>query len=656
MQGVVRDLVTGETLGGVSVYVCGVSVFTDAAGRFGADVPPGECLVRAASAELVAADVVLTVVAGGIADVTVWCSPAETVVATYGDVPGRLDAEEVKDVPGMLGDPVRALSVAPGLTRTPLELGWLLVRGGEFDHVSTFVDGVRVPTIRHLGGYASVLHPALVRDVRLDPAPSPPRYGDALAGMAEVRLRKVGDVASASVGANVVFANAAVEVPIGDDAGFFVAGRRSYLDVVLGEFVGEDAGAAAPRFWDGLMRADYRDTSLTALVVADTLVTPTATGEALLVVRQSGQSFHVATEVAAIRVDPWFSRQLREVESDVDHEKLYDLSSGLRVEGGTETVTAGFDAVASETQLETVDAELQAIRGGIAPYMSAAWGAPASFSLGLRLDDLLTEDQPFRWGLSPSAGLSVPVAGPLSFRSELGRSHRAPRITVVMLPESATLPLEQSDAVSSGFVVESNRVTASVDGVIRTWDFTAGVEPDGSAGASTGSAVAVESEMSVVLGPLDLHSIVSLTSSARWEDPSEPWVRQPYDQPVRVDVLAVWHAPWRLILSGRFRFSTGTPYPSGLDPKEQVYTDVFNGETFPLPAGQRLPNWYGIDVQVRRGFVFRHGTFDAYVALQNLTNHRVPEPGITGFGEPEASYGLGLPILPIVGFDVRVVP
>ncbi len=71
VQGVVRDLVTGETLGGVSVYVCGVSVFTGAAGRFGADVPPGECLVRAASAELVAADVVLTVVAGGIADVTV---------------------------------------------------------------------------------------------------------------------------------------------------------------------------------------------------------------------------------------------------------------------------------------------------------------------------------------------------------------------------------------------------------------------------------------------------------------------------------------------------------------------------------------------------------------------------------------------------------
>jgi hypothetical protein len=73
-----------------------------------------------------------------------------------------ITAREVRATPGTMGDPIRAIQNLPGVVRTPLDAGWLLVRGGDPEDTGLLIDGVRVPLIYHLGGYTSVLHPMLV--------------------------------------------------------------------------------------------------------------------------------------------------------------------------------------------------------------------------------------------------------------------------------------------------------------------------------------------------------------------------------------------------------------------------------------------------------------------------------------------------------------
>lgn len=648
----VRELVSGDPIVDVDVVGCDAQWRTDADGRFGGPVVGAPCVVRLASADWQAGEVALDLVAGARVELALWAVPAESVVAVYGDTPARLDADEVAAVPGALGDPIRALSVAPGLTRTPLELGWLLVRGGAYDHVSTFVDGVRVPTIRHLGGYASVLHPSLVGDVRLDLAPADARYGEALAGMAEVTLAEPPDDASAAIGANVVFAGAAVAVPFSGGA-LRVAGRRSYFDVVL-DAVGQD-GAAAPRFWDGALRLDVGDSSLTALAVHDALETPTADGDDVTVTLDSFTSWG-AGEVGPLRVVPSYALRAHSVDSSTDHEVLLEHTVGLRTELSWERLTTGVDAWAATTQLETIDFETEAWRGSAAPYVQAGFGQRVGFDLGLRMDNLFLDGQDARFGLSPQAASRVPLSRVLTWRSELGRSRRGPRTTVVLLPENATQPLEVSDAASTGLLWQVSRVAWSVDGVVRRWDHVAGIELDGSAGTSVGAAAAVETAVDVDLGAVDVGVVGSYTTTLVTEDPDEAPDEPLFDQPLRLDALVVWAAPWRLIGSGRFRYSTGTPYPYDIPGEEQVFSDVFAGTTEPLPTGTRLPDWYALDLQVRRAFPFRHGTFELWISVQNVTNRRVPEPGITGFGEAAPSYALSLPLLPLFGFDITAVP
>ena len=113
---------------------------------------------------------------------------------------------------------MRAVTIEPGLVRTPLDAGWLLVRGGAPEDTGLFIDGVRVPLVYHLGGFTSAIHPSLVSQVEFVPSGFPVRYGDATAGVVNLRTRKVGEElrASASVGVSV---GVSVSVPVGVTGG-----------------------------------------------------------------------------------------------------------------------------------------------------------------------------------------------------------------------------------------------------------------------------------------------------------------------------------------------------------------------------------------------------------------------------------------------------
>lgn len=107
-------------------------------------------------------------------------APATEVVVTGERRPApatSLTRAEVRQLPGMFGDPVRALEVMPGVTPIISGLPFFYLRGSPPGNVGYYVDQIRVPYLFHFGLGPSVLNPALVRDVEVFPGGYPARFG-----------------------------------------------------------------------------------------------------------------------------------------------------------------------------------------------------------------------------------------------------------------------------------------------------------------------------------------------------------------------------------------------------------------------------------------------------------------------------------------------
>ena len=243
-----------------------------------------------------------------------------------------MTAEDARAAPGSLGDPLRALHADPALSRTPFDAGWLLVRGGDYDDTATFLDGVPVPLLYHLGGFTSVLHPDLVKEVQFWPDGAPARFGEAVAGAAEVELRGPPERDRVAGGLNLVYADAIVEGKLGEKSGFQVAGRRSYLDAILTAAVGAEAARIAPRFYDGTFRIAGDGWSVTALGVSDLFDAPTGDGAEVVTITQGGGQIQAKFDHGNFHLTPWVSERVQELADVGGAQRIVEWFPGARAE------------------------------------------------------------------------------------------------------------------------------------------------------------------------------------------------------------------------------------------------------------------------------------------------------------------------------------
>ena len=80
-------------------------------------------------------------------------------------------------MPGVLGDPYRAVEVQPGVTPTASGLPYYFIRGAPPGNIGYFFDGIQVPLLFHVGGGPSVIPAAAVQRVELHPGPTPVDVG-----------------------------------------------------------------------------------------------------------------------------------------------------------------------------------------------------------------------------------------------------------------------------------------------------------------------------------------------------------------------------------------------------------------------------------------------------------------------------------------------
>ncbi len=175
-----------------------------------------------------------------------------------------LHEQELREVPGTLGDPFRVVMLMPGVGSLASGISYPVVRGGQPAATGFFLDGVRIPMLYHLLLGPAVVHPDFIDTVDFYPGMPPVQYGRLLGGAVEGRLsRPREDRLHFTAYADLINSGGFVEYPFeSTGTSVSVAGRFSYsallIALVSNALNSESAQRARAGFWDYQVRIEQK--------------------------------------------------------------------------------------------------------------------------------------------------------------------------------------------------------------------------------------------------------------------------------------------------------------------------------------------------------------------------------------------------------------
>ncbi len=156
--------------------------------------------------------------------------------ASAGTSVTTLSTKQISVLPSV-GEPdiFRSLQMLPGVSSTSESSSGLFIRGGTPDQNLTILDGMTVYKVDHFFGFFSAFNSNAVKDVRLFRGAFPARYGGRMSGVVEL-TGKTGSFEQRQGGFNLSLLSAGgyYEMPIGKKMSLFIAGRRSYSEILKG--------------------------------------------------------------------------------------------------------------------------------------------------------------------------------------------------------------------------------------------------------------------------------------------------------------------------------------------------------------------------------------------------------------------------------------
>ncbi|MBU8896790.1 TonB-dependent receptor [Corallococcus sp. M34] len=175
-----------------------------------------------------------------------------------------LHEQEIREVPGTMGDPFRVVMLMPGVGSIASGISYPVVRGSQPAATGFFLDGVRVPMLYHLLLGPAVIHPDFLDAVDFYPGAPPVQYGRVLGGAVEGRLsRPREDRLHFTAYADLLNSGGFIEYPIeSTGTSISVAGRFSYSALLLSltthAFDIKDAELVRAGFWDYQARIEQK--------------------------------------------------------------------------------------------------------------------------------------------------------------------------------------------------------------------------------------------------------------------------------------------------------------------------------------------------------------------------------------------------------------
>ena len=148
-----------------------------------------------------------------------------------------VSGEELREVPGGMGDPLKAMQTLPGVAVGNDASSNPAIRGTSPDDNVYFVDNYPAGYLFHMGDLLSVFNADLVSDFTIHPSAAGPEFDSVIGAVIDVHLRNPRvDRFGGKVNVSAYESDVLLEGPVGKNQSFLVAGRRSYLDLVVPMF------------------------------------------------------------------------------------------------------------------------------------------------------------------------------------------------------------------------------------------------------------------------------------------------------------------------------------------------------------------------------------------------------------------------------------
>lgn len=168
-----------------------------------------------------------------------------------------LKVSEILRVTGAVNDPLRALQILPGINPPNNVLAGLNVRGGGPGDNTYYFDRVPLFYPYHFIGLSTTINSAAIDSVDVYAGGFGAEYGNAQAVIDINASPPERKKLSFTSNLNLLTSELLLESPVGGKGAFYVAGRRSYADLIIPKIIDIPALTRFPRYWDYQAGFDY---------------------------------------------------------------------------------------------------------------------------------------------------------------------------------------------------------------------------------------------------------------------------------------------------------------------------------------------------------------------------------------------------------------
>ncbi|MEM1336409.1 MAG: TonB-dependent receptor [Bacteroidota bacterium] len=272
ISGIITDQSNGETLFGASVFLTGTTIggITNEYGFYSITAPEGEYVlnisymgytdvnIKISLNQDIKRDVEISEFSTELDEVVVTAEEPERAILRKPEMSVvKMNVGTIKQTPVVLGevDVLKSLQLLPGVTNNGEGTGGFHVRGGAQDQNLVLLDEAIIYNTSHMFGFFSVFNADAIKDVKLYKGGIPARFGGRVSSVLDIR-QKDGNSKNFALtgGIGVISSRLTAEGPVfGEKGSFLVAGRRSYVDLLLAA-AGEDNRVS---FYDLNLKTNY---------------------------------------------------------------------------------------------------------------------------------------------------------------------------------------------------------------------------------------------------------------------------------------------------------------------------------------------------------------------------------------------------------------
>lgn len=176
----------------------------------------------------------------------------------------ELEVKDIKKLPAFMGevDIIKTAQSLPGVSSVSEGSQGFYVRGGGPDQNLVLLDGAQIYNASHLFGFFSVFNVDAISSMELMKGGMTADYGGKISSLMKIRMRE-GDLQKYHVngGIGIIASRLEVDGPIQKGkSSFMIAGRRTYIDILMKPFLKKDAAARGLGyyFYDLNLKLNFR--------------------------------------------------------------------------------------------------------------------------------------------------------------------------------------------------------------------------------------------------------------------------------------------------------------------------------------------------------------------------------------------------------------